>query len=230
MSIYLQWGLPQIEPVPPHPDLPIRLPAEERRRQLLEVAIDLFSRRGFKGTTTKEIAAAAGVTEAIIFRHFANKEQLYTAILDHRYRASESQEWIAVMKQRMDNNDDEGVFRTVIATIIQMVRDDAKFERVMLYAAMEGHDLAAMYHKQFAIPVVALLRDFIARRQAEGALRVYPPKAIIFSLAGMAKQYATHIHMCGYDNAGFSDEEAVDTFTGILMGGICGNAGKAGIV
>jgi len=44
---------------------------EDRRRQLIEVAIDLFSRRGFSGTTTREIALAAGVTEAIIFRHFA---------------------------------------------------------------------------------------------------------------------------------------------------------------
>jgi len=46
---------------------------EDRRRQLIEVAIELFSQRGFAGTTTKEIAAAAGVTEAVIFRHFATK-------------------------------------------------------------------------------------------------------------------------------------------------------------
>ena len=44
----------------------------------------LFSERGFRGTTTKEIAQAAGVSEAIIFRHFATKEDLYTAIIDHK--------------------------------------------------------------------------------------------------------------------------------------------------
>src|SRR5579884_4066397 len=59
-----------------------RLPGEDRRRQLLEVAVEVFSRKGFAGTKTKDIAAAAGVSEAILFRHFASKEDLYHAILD----------------------------------------------------------------------------------------------------------------------------------------------------
>ena len=57
---------------------------EDRRRQIVDVAMRLFSERGFRGTTTKEIATAAGVSEAIIFRHFATKEELYTAIIDHK--------------------------------------------------------------------------------------------------------------------------------------------------
>ena len=55
---------------------------EKRRLQILSVAVRLFSQRGFRGTTTKEIAHAAGVSEAIIFRHFATKDDLYTAIID----------------------------------------------------------------------------------------------------------------------------------------------------
>ena len=57
---------------------------EERRLQILAVAVRLFSQRGFRGTTTKEIAQAAGVSEAMVFRHFATKEELYAAILDHK--------------------------------------------------------------------------------------------------------------------------------------------------
>ncbi len=57
---------------------------EERRLQILAVAMSLFSERGFRGTTTKEIAHASGVSEAMVFRHFANKEELYAAILDHK--------------------------------------------------------------------------------------------------------------------------------------------------
>src|SRR5882724_8098229 len=61
-----------------------RMAGEERRLQLLAVAVSLFSKRGFRGTTTKEIAQAAGKSEAMVFRHFASKEELYTAILDHK--------------------------------------------------------------------------------------------------------------------------------------------------
>ena len=55
---------------------------DERREQILQTAVNLFSQRGFKGTTTKEIASAAGVSEAMVFRHFENKDDLYGAILD----------------------------------------------------------------------------------------------------------------------------------------------------
>ena len=59
-----------------------RMAAEDRRQQILDIAVRLFSHKGFRGTTTKEIALAAGVNEAIIFRHFATKEELYRAIID----------------------------------------------------------------------------------------------------------------------------------------------------
>ncbi len=197
-----------------------RLPADERRRQLIEVAIDVFSKRGFSGATTKEIAAAAGVTEAIIFRHFATKTQLYTAILDHRRLHPGGNEWLVGIKTHMDQNDDEGLIRSLIAKIIHVIREDSKFERVLLYAALEGHELAAMYHEQFAHPIRDMLRDYIARRQREGVLCNLNPNAILAAIAGMAQQYATHTHLCQYKDAGFSEEEAIETFTHIMMAGI----------
>src|SRR3712207_6339125 len=71
-------------PPPQAPTQAARMSADDRRRQIAEVTIRLFAERGFRGTTTKEIAQAAGVSEAIIFRHFATKEELYTAIIDSK--------------------------------------------------------------------------------------------------------------------------------------------------
>ena len=59
-----------------------RLQAADRRRQLLEVAADLFAHRGFGGTTTAELAKGAGVTEPILYRHFANKLDLFITLID----------------------------------------------------------------------------------------------------------------------------------------------------
>src|ERR1700687_2809897 len=68
------------------PSSPIaaRMAGDERRMQILRCAVSLFSQRGFRGTTTKEIAHAAGISEAMVFRHFATKEELYSAILAHK--------------------------------------------------------------------------------------------------------------------------------------------------
>lgn len=60
-----------------------RLPAAERRRELVETAIRVFTEGSYHGTTTAEIARAAGVSEPILYRHFASKRELYLAALDH---------------------------------------------------------------------------------------------------------------------------------------------------
>ncbi len=59
-----------------------RLPAAQRRQQLLETAAQLFAKRGYAGATTAELARAAGVTEPIIYRHFASKRDLFIALID----------------------------------------------------------------------------------------------------------------------------------------------------
>lgn len=59
-----------------------RMRAQQRRRQLLEVAASLFARLGYRGTTTAELAKAAGITEPILYRHFNNKLDLFVTLVD----------------------------------------------------------------------------------------------------------------------------------------------------
>ncbi len=81
---------PHRPPEPPRSTLPStprgrggsRLPAAERRDEILKAAFPLFARRGYEGTTTRELALAAGVTEPILYRHFPSKEALFEAVFD----------------------------------------------------------------------------------------------------------------------------------------------------
>ena len=57
-----------------------RLDSGARKRAILDAALPLFARKGFAATTTREIAQAAGVSEALIFKHFPSKASLYEAI------------------------------------------------------------------------------------------------------------------------------------------------------
>jgi AcrR family transcriptional regulator len=58
-----------------------RMAAADRRRHLIETAIRLFTEGSYRGTTTAEIARAAGISEPILYRHFASKRDLYLAAL-----------------------------------------------------------------------------------------------------------------------------------------------------
>ena len=70
---------------------PTRLPAAARRLALIETAIRVFSDGSYRGTTTAEIARAAGVSEPILYRHFASKRDLYLTALDHVWGLARTQ-------------------------------------------------------------------------------------------------------------------------------------------
>ena len=60
----------------------VRLPAEQRRRQLLDVACEVFAERGFHATSMDDVAGAAGVTKPVLYQHFASKRALFLEVLD----------------------------------------------------------------------------------------------------------------------------------------------------
>lgn len=62
-----------------------RLSAEERRADVLETACQIFSKAGYQGATTAEIARGSGVSEPILYRHFSSKRELYLACLSEAW-------------------------------------------------------------------------------------------------------------------------------------------------
>ncbi|MCC5953833.1 MAG: TetR/AcrR family transcriptional regulator [Acidimicrobiia bacterium] len=68
-------------PTTPSRQSAARLPAAERRRQLLDAAIDVFGDRGFHSASMNEVADAAGVTKPVLYQHFPSKRELYRELL-----------------------------------------------------------------------------------------------------------------------------------------------------
>ena len=59
-----------------------RLPGPERRQAVVETACRVFAKGSYRGSTTAQIARETGVTEPVLYRHFASKRELYLACLD----------------------------------------------------------------------------------------------------------------------------------------------------
>jgi AcrR family transcriptional regulator len=59
-----------------------RLPAGERREQIIAVAVAVFARSGYHGASMNDVAEAAGVTKPVLYQHFASKQDLYLALID----------------------------------------------------------------------------------------------------------------------------------------------------
>jgi TetR/AcrR family transcriptional regulator len=202
-----------------------RLPANDRRTQLLDAALNLFSQKGFNGATTKEIAASAGVTEAIVFRHFPTKHALYEAVLESQTDYPRFKKWMDEARQCMDRSDDPGLFRAIAAATFENYRSDPRMERLMLFAALEGQEQALEHYRNASIPIYKPLCEYVSKRQREGAIAGDKPGVILTAIAGMANYHAVVTRLFGFQS-GLSDDEAVEAFTRILMDGIIPRAPK----
>src|SRR5216684_1365201 len=109
-----------------------RFSSVDRREQIITIAAQLFSRKGFNGTTTKEIAEKAEVSEAIIFRHFPSKQELYSAILDYKSSECMKQLWLS-SEAALRRKDDRGVFIAIACEILENHRNDPTLLRLLFY-------------------------------------------------------------------------------------------------
>jgi TetR/AcrR family transcriptional regulator len=197
----------------------IRMSGVDRRRQIIRVAIELFSKRGFRGTTTKQIAEAAGISEAIIFRHFAKKQDLYTAILDDKWKEASEGPWMEELRDLAERREDELLFRSIASWFLESHRKDPSFHRLLLYSGLEGHEFSKILHGR-GLPFRAFLHDYVVKRQKEGAFRKCDPGLLIFSLVAMPAHFGMLTKVFGFDLLPVSDEKAVDAFSKIMLDGI----------
>ena len=201
-----------------------RMSGDERRKQILRVAIRLFSERGFSGTTTKEIAKAAGVSEAMVFRHYATKQALYNAILDHKACESSGIDPLELAREAMTKDDDAELFYQLMLNALKHHERDTDFMRLLFHSALEGHELAEMFVGQNIVPLYELLSEYIAKRQKDGAIRKdLNPRVIIRAFVGMMIHHSLNNTLWDKNRRllDISNEEAARSFVEILLKGIC---------
>jgi AcrR family transcriptional regulator len=149
--------------------VPIRFTAASRREQIVRVATRLFARQGYQGTTTKEIARQARVTEALIFRHFASKDDLYWAVIQAKIKIAgpgEHLRWTLCA-----SGSDIEIFSSLAAEILDRRARDQSLSRLMLYSALENHRLSQRFFRTYVADYYQVLSDHIQRRIEEGAFR-----------------------------------------------------------
>ncbi len=196
-----------------------RFPAEKRREQLLKIAVRLFSERGFEGTTTKSIAAAAGVSEGIIFQHFATKEELYKNILDYSAKESGMEEWEGQLRRYAEREDDEALVRSMVERILQSHRKEPQFQRLMYQAVLTGHPLPRIM-AQRVLPLHNFICDYITKRQKKGVFAKCDPNVAVHAILSMPSYYGLAKSIFGVDRLKLSDGKLAESFTRLILGGL----------
>jgi AcrR family transcriptional regulator len=192
-----------------------RSSSRERQAGLIAAAASLFAAKGFNGTTTKEIAKAAGVSEALVFKHFPTKRALYAAILAEKVTVNELLEAI---EESARKRDDQRVF-TLIAAFRVRPGVDSTLLRLLLFSALEGHELSEMFFGQHHKIFYDRLATYIRTRIEEGAFRNVDPLLAARAFIGMVVHHRLLHEIFGVPMHR-SYDDTVTTYVDLFLNGL----------
>jgi AcrR family transcriptional regulator len=188
------------------------------RDKILEAAMKLFADKGFSGTTTKEIAELAGVNEALIFRYFSTKRDLYGAIIEKKI---EEEPGIKLLLEDLrETRDDWLIFKSIAMRMFDRCGKDPSFMRLLHFSALEGHELSDMFFDTYVEYINMLVSDYIEERISEGAFKNINPHLAARAFMGMVINYMIVQELFGEKKKKFKKEEVAETFVEVFLNGI----------
>ena len=203
---------------------PSRLPAVQRKEQILRVAARIFARKGYQGTTTREIATAAQVNEAILFRHFPTKGKLYWGVIDSMCQNGRRPE--ELQRRLEEARSTQELFAQVARDMLDR-QDDPTFSRLLLFSALENHDLSSRFFRTYIARRYELLAASIRQRIKKGEFRDVDPLLAARGFLGMVVYHFLIQELFGAKRYQRFDRQTVcDTFADLWLGGVSAKQGR----
>lgn len=203
---------------------PHRITSDLRRELILSAARHCFARNGFAGTTTKSVAAAAAVSEGLLFKHFPSKSALYAAILAD---ACEADPGLCRLLER------EPSTATLVVLVREMVghfldiagapdREEAQRLRLMVSSQLDDGEFARLLHDKIGQLVSPLFTASLERAIAAGeATRIPGPSLNLFWFAHHIVQMVTLASLPAVPTLCYGDSKDLELqLTGFILRGI----------
>jgi len=127
---------------------------EKTTQDILSAARRLFSRNGLHGTSIRDIEVASGVSKGLILHHFGTKENLYAAVQDELAGEYTS----ALAARRLEVDDFRHLVAATIRESFQYTKEHPHYQRIGLWAHLEGQERNTGLEKRFTTSLVAAMR------------------------------------------------------------------------
>ena len=149
--------------------------------RLVEAAVQLFSRQGFKGTSTRDIAQLAGVNEATLFRYFGKKTDLFWAAAESRLNrlkfGRELQSGLA------SDLDPDVIVPMLAAFVVENMSEHPELMRLLYVARFELSGADQIFREHLG-PIFDAVHAYFSRCAAKGLIRDLDPTVATLGLAG----------------------------------------------
>ena len=201
-----------------------RLPGTVRRELILQAALEVFSGKGYDGSTVKKIAERAGVNEGLLYRHFKSKEDLYTAVIAMRAASIlDYDDLTAVVNGKYDDQD---FLKRFAKSYLQVMRSNEKLVRLISFGQLSSPELANLglfkmrYNKKEDSPV-AILTGYIKARMEDGTFVNKKPQLVARIFVGSIHWYGLRSLIAKSKNwKVYEETEVLDTLVSVFHQGL----------
>jgi len=184
--------------------------------RIVEAAVQLFSRQGFNGGSTSEIARLAGVSEVTVFRHFHRKKDLFWAAIESRLRR------LRISKELLGRLAADEHPRTalsgIIALLVETVRHQPETIRLLYVALFEldhGSERVLRKHLNMLFEPV---REYLSRCASKGLIRDLEPGVATLGLAAsVAAHHSLNPMLSDGEGLCVNTDEAIAAYTDFWM-------------
>ena len=159
--------------MPPSP----RLTADERRAAIVQAATQVFADKGFHGTTTRDLAKAAGVSEALLYKHFPSKDSLFSAILAMGARGTAFSEFKRILALEPSTSTLVIMVHFMISYYVRAGSGDdgtAALNILQVRSLLADGEFVRTRHKKFASTWIAKFVECLKEAADAGDLTVTP--------------------------------------------------------
>ncbi len=188
---------------------------EQRRQDILEASLRIFAKKGYNGSTTAEIARAAGVAEGTIFRHFATKKDLLIAVLEPKVLNG-------LIQLDKEHRDDTPIdfFRRFLMNRLELLNENDSLVRFMFAEAQYHVEVREALFKGILGQGISIIRPWFDKGVEQGDFRDLPFLPTMRGFMGMVMFYG----FMGNVYQGFSPEktiaEAADHILDLFLHGL----------
>lgn len=198
---------------------PGRMSGEARREAILDAAVELFSERGFRSVTTRELAQAVGVTEPVLYHHFKDKRDLYGALIERKTHQATGT--LERFERLFQNTPDDRLFLIGVAQLmIDWHESDPTYIRLLLRSALDDREFYDLsFEKKSCLFWEMLAREF-GRRMELGSLRPMDPTQAAVYFGCMVGHFCLLKHLFRYPGEAPPVSEALENMVSIFLQGI----------
>lgn len=187
------------------------------RLKITQAAAQLFARQGYRGTSTREIARVAEVSENTLFRHFEHKEDIFWAVLHH---------YLGGLKMRRDLLDSIGdgaepgvVLPRILAHLMDTVTLKPELLRLLAVGLIELKWKTEAVCHQYLSPIFTTLNRYLAQNMDDGKIRNLNPSMVTAALTVMAMLHPEFLKLISGATPPYSDNrEAIQAYTDFWLG------------